>query len=167
MRNQTPRQMRLFLSAKLYELAAEFTDSELNSILQDYSSQLTTPGIREAIRALMLLHRESADTTGSKEGIETLQRVHAQADTPVQQASSLSMLLHDRAVFPNISEIADAVDFPARPKEARDRYIARVTKHVESLTPLERTAFIDTLRSRLKRQPENFISKWSRLIKEL
>jgi len=168
-RNQTSRQMSLYLSAKLYELAAGFTDTELQAILSDDSSHLKTPAIRDAIRALMRLHQETeappSVTAGSPQ--QGVIPGDATVRTPSRQASSLSLLLQDRAIFPTVTDIASVVRMEARQKESRERYIARVTRQVELMSARERADFFDGLTSRLKRQPENFISKWSKVIKEL
>ena len=56
MRNSTPRQKHLYLVAKLYELAAEFSDEELRAIKLNLTRAGEDPGILRAVDALIRLH---------------------------------------------------------------------------------------------------------------
>lgn len=172
MKNMTTRQRSLYLSAKLYELAAEFTDSELSEILSEQSTRSKPIAISQAIRALMQLHDEvmppesKADST-DREVARAVNAEEAADRTPSRQTSSLPTLLDDREAFPTVADIAKALRIDARPKEPRDRYVTRVTKLVENMSSRERSMFFNELAITLNKRPDNFISRWSKLIKEL
>jgi Arc/MetJ-type ribon-helix-helix transcriptional regulator len=168
-RNFTSRQKSLYLAAKLYELAAEFTDDELQTMLQEHFRQSASSAIQAAIQALMQLHKES----------ETVEQPSANASPPGAQVADaanrarspqtayLADLFDDRTAFPTVADIADALRIEAKPKEARERYIARASRMVDAMDVQAKATFFAELRSRLNTRPNNFISKWSKLIKEM
>jgi hypothetical protein len=161
MNNVTARQRYLYLSAKLYALAAEFTDTELAAMLHAQSRDSQTAGATiQVIRALIKLHRSSESYSRS----ETQASEQDEPGPPSRQASSLLALFDDKSAFPSVANIASVVDIPARSKEARDRYVARVTRQVDAMSKKEQAEFFDGLAARLQKQPESFISKWSKVI---
>jgi hypothetical protein len=166
MKNMTPRQRYLYLSAKLYELAAEFTDSDLIAMLRERSTEGNAANATNSvIRALMDLHRSPSERSNRHIDYEMGDQGN-QSQPPSQQASSLLALLEDRSAFPSVAGIAAVVGLPARPKEARNRYIARVIRQVEAMTKQDRANVFEGLAIHLNRQPESFISKWSKVIKD-
>jgi hypothetical protein len=163
MNRMTARQRYLYLSGKLYELAAEFTDSELVAMLREQSRDAdATNATAHGIRALMELHRSPATARIEDDVGEN----GNQGQPPSQQASSLLALFEDRAAFPTVARMAAVVGIPARTKEARDRYVARVVRQVDAMSKQERSSFFGTLAKHFNRQPESFISKWARVIKD-
>lgn len=166
----TSRQKSLYLAAKLYELAAEFTDDELKVMLQEQTRMAASAAVQAAIRALIELHREP--TPSVEEITSSGSAEHAKSDAHTQEASSeassIAAMFDDRSAFPTVAAISGAVQIEGRPKESRERYMARVIRHIESMSASERRAFYDGLASRLNsNQADNFISRWSRLIKEM
>jgi len=166
----TSRQKSLYLAAKLYELAAEFTDEELKVMLQEQTRMAASVAVQAAIRALIELHREP--TPSVEEITNGVSAQDAKHDTHALQtsseASSIAAMFDDRSAFPTVAAISEAVQIECRPKESRERYMARVVRHIESMSASERKVFFDGLATRLNNnQADNFISRWSRLIKEM
>lgn len=166
MNRMTARQRYLYLSAKLYELAAEFTDSELVAMLREQSKDRSaTDATIQAVRALLELHRSP-----SGENIPRIERDLIEQGSPSlptsQQGSSLLALFEDGVEFPTVARIAALVGVPARTKEARNRYLARMVRRVDAMTKQERARFFGDMATRLNRQPESFIAKWSKVIKD-
>ena len=159
----TPRQKGLYLVAKLYELAAEFTDAELQQISADQVRQSKTSAIQHAIAALIQLHQEPED------GDAKLMASPESSKNEIArtaEASSLTELLNDRSSFPTVADIASALAVSARPKESRDRYVGRVSRMVEAMDSRSRATFLKKIAERMNTQP-SFISDWSKLIKEM
>ena len=156
----TSRQKSLYLVAKLYELAAEFTDDELRAIADEHSRQPQSSAIKNAVDALTQLHAVAASdheaTVSSSERYE-----------PSAEASSLAELLSDRTVFATVGDIASTLAIEARPKEARERYISRVSRIVGSMESRDRTIFLKRIADKMSSRPGSFISNWSKLIKEM
>jgi len=171
MKNLPTRQKSLYLVAKLYELAAEFTELELRAILSEQSTRSKPIAISQAIMALVQLHNEflssEAKVDAASQNAENAKDAKGEDRAPSRQTSSLPALLDDREMFPTVAEIAKALKIEARPEESRDRYVARVTKLVEGMSIRDRLAFFDGLANALNKSPDNFISRWSKLIKEL
>lgn len=172
MKNVTTRQRSLFLAAKLYELAAEFTDAELQQMLRESPSDGSGLAVQSAIKVLMDLHR-LAETQSGQSATYSSARVPPGAqevsigNAPSRQASSLTALFSDKTAFPTVADIADVMRSPVRPKESRERYVARMVKHVESLSSRDRADFFESIAMRLNKAPESFISKWSKVIGDL
>lgn len=168
----TPRQKSLYLAAKLYELAAEFTDSELQAMLREQPRQVVPSAVYSAIRALIQLHKETENSEQAFESSSMPVEISPEISesttrTRSLQTASLSDLFEDRTAFPAVADIADVLQIEARPKEARDRYIARATRIVEAMDSRAKSAFFNELSARLNTRPNSFISKWSKLIKEM
>lgn len=159
----TSRQKSLYLIAKLYELAAEFTDAELREIAKNQSQQAQSIDIQNAIEALIQLHAAAENGETPSFGREASSR-----DTmPTAEASSLAELLDDRTAFPTVGDIAAILAIDARPKEARGRYIARVSRIVGSMASRDRAMFLKRVAEKVNKRPDSFISNWSKLIKEM
>jgi hypothetical protein len=171
-KSQTSRQKSLYVVAKLYELAAEFTDSEFASMLAEQQHQATSPALIGALKSLRRLHNYPGREDQVEEGaLEALQRPLLEPSESVgtaytPESASLSAMFQDRVAFPTVAEIADVLRIPVRPKEARDRYLARVMKQIDSMPSDSRGEFFRELSSRLNTRPNSFISKWSKLIRE-
>ncbi|MGD7297822.1 hypothetical protein ACQCQP_22965 [Ralstonia pseudosolanacearum] len=176
MNNATPRQKYLYLLARLYELAAEFTDSDLKVIKDTFVSR-DEPGVSMAIEAFMLLHGVQAtqQTTGrsTKKRADDAERNAPPASVEEQEEAfsdrALFDLLGDESLFPRVQDIARMIpgDLPPQPKEGRSRYIRRAVRHVASLDASSIAKFRQNLTSELAKKPHNFISQWKNLIREL
>lgn len=163
MTNQTSRQRYLYLVAKLYELAAEYTNEELKLILAERVANSDHSGIRQAIDALMLMHSSPNDVARTESVSES--KGHRLPDI-----SALGELFADRAAFPSVSDIANTIPlvFLPKNKESRERYISRLLKKIESLSEGEKNLFRSLLTSRLtEKNPPTFISKWTKVIGDL
>lgn len=165
MNKSTVRQRRLYLSAKLYELAAEFTDTELAAML---SQQILEGGRHkpssQVIRALLQLHHNEVDQNPSHPtNLDVRSDRKRQASS---QASSLVALFNDTSAFPSVASIAEITGFSSRIKESRERYTTRLINHVDALAKQDRLEFLEAINKRLQRQPDSFISKWSKVIKD-
>jgi hypothetical protein len=172
MSKSTLSQRSLYLVSRLYELAAEFNDIELQEILHEKSFRSKMPAVKQAIQALRDMHDIAYASQIGAQPVEATTTIldfsdelHSQLQS--KQASSLEALFEDRTVFPSVNDIAAAMQIERKPKESRDRYLARCTKFVQAMTSHDRALFFEKLTKRLDKQPENFISKWSKLIKEL
>lgn len=167
----TPRQKSLYLAAKLYELAAEYTDSELQAMLREQSRQVVPSAVFAAIRALIQLHKENQAGEHASVESSSIERSSETPESPTRtrslQTASLSDLFEDRVAFPAVADIAEVLQIEARPKEARDRYISRASRIVETMDSRAKAVFFNELSARLNTRPNSFISKWSKLIKEM
>src|SRR3989344_5397463 len=137
MKSQSPRQLGLYFAACLYQLASEFDSEELAIILKEHRSHGHSKAIIAAIRAIQDLH-------ASEGGLQVPQL--------------------DQTKFPTVSSIAEVTRFVRKPKEARDRYMVRLQKYVESLSNEERRKFFKGISQRINKSQDNFVSKWSDLI---
>jgi hypothetical protein len=173
--NSTPRQKYLYLVARLYELAAEFTDSDLTIISENFVGR-DEPGISKAIDALMLLHgvqasQQAADQRRNRTG-ESRRTAVVSTPKPTRDVLSdraLFDLFGDQTAFPRVQDIARVI--PGRlhpqPKEGRSRFIRRAIKHIETLDAETTAEFRENLALELEKKPHNFISQWKNLIREL
>jgi hypothetical protein len=172
----TPRQRYLYLVARLYDLAAEFTDSELDLMRKALRADDAKIGAR-AIDLLKGLHGaasgrspESAPRTDSHEidGPSLLPEV-ASSRKGVWNDRALASLLQDKTLFPSVRDISSFLPDPvsAKPKEARDRYVQRVMKYVMTLSEADKREFRDRLTTFISRKPTGFVSQWKNLIKAL
>ncbi|MDL9997239.1 hypothetical protein QTI24_01410 [Variovorax sp. J22P240] len=162
----TSRQKGLYLVARLYELAAEFSDQELQEISNDQSRQPASPAIKHAIDALIQLHRE-VESIEPPEAVKNSKSSSGKVISPTAEASSLADLLGDRNSFPTVADIANALEIPARSKESRERYIARVSRLVGAMDSRGRKLLLRRVADGMDSKPGSFISSWSRLIKEM
>lgn len=168
------RQRRLSLVAKLYELAAEFSDSELELIFREEKSKKNPSlALCSAITALIRLH-EIPDPELKSNANETTTKFkftpYKGEDFHQAQESginSLVVFLNDLSIFPSIQSLTEVLPLPSQPKEARSRYIARAIRAIEAMPNDQRSKFLAGIYAKLKKAPDNFITKWSKLIKEL
>jgi hypothetical protein len=176
MNNSSLRQKYLSLVARLYELAAEFTDSELKAIHETLVDK-DERGIAKAVDALMLLHGVVATARNVPVSESAGARVFSSSSSSSQKFSRsdslssefLEKLLSDRDLFPNTQDVVKLVpgDLRLQHKESRGRYIKRVIRHVASLDESSRNRFRKILADELAKRPPNFVSQWKTLIKEL
>ena len=168
MKNLTPSHRYLYLSAKLYELAAEFSESELQTVLHELGRDGGMPSAaQQAVAGLIRLHQSPS----VKSSPSPSPRVTKRAQAPLNFASgghapALLSLFADRSAFPRVANIAAVVGVPTREKEARDRYLARVARQVDAMDELDQKEFYISLNTRLQKQPESFIARWSKVIKD-
>ena len=170
MNGQNLRQRHLYLVAKLYELAAEFTDEELQRILDERFKPSDETGLRNAIHALIELHAVPLQERLNAVTDTSIEKNKGQRTVGVSTFSSLQQIFGDRAAFPSLEDIAKVLPLviEPRPKEARERYISRIIRKIESLPEGDQKFFQAMLSQQLnKKSPTTFISKWTKLIKEL
>lgn len=176
MRNSTPRQKHLYLVARLYELAAEFSDEELRAVSSALKSSDEDSAIRQAVDALVRLHgvvENDARRLAQAEELQENDVEFVQMQLPYRRGSLsaryLTELFENRDIFPRVQDIAELVpgSLDPAPKEGRHRYIRRVAKFVASLDETEKIAFKAALSKKLERQSGGFISQWKNLIREL
>jgi len=163
MKSQSPRQLGLYFAACLYQLASEFDSEELAIILKEHRSHGHSKAIIAAIRAIQDLHASEGglqvpqlDPTSAIEG-EDLNQYSGLTESPIG-------IFRDQTKFPTVSSIAEVTRFVRKPKEARDRYMVRLQKYVESLSNEERRKFFKGISQRINKSQDNFVSKWSDLI---
>lgn len=173
MNNSSLRQKYLSLVARLYELAAEFTDSELKAIHETLVAK-DERGVAKAVDALMLLHGVSETVKNVPVSESAGSRAHSASSAKISRKDSLSSeslekLLNDRDIFPRTQDVANVVpgNLQLQHKEGRDRYIKRVIRYVASLDDSSRNQFRKVLSDELAKRPHNFVSQWKNLIKEL
>jgi hypothetical protein len=184
MNDSSLRQKYLSLVARLYELAAEFTDSELKAIHENLVAR-DDRGIAKAIDALMMLHGvvETAKNVPSAEragprlpSLPPMSSSTRLVSSPPKTSrkdslsgESLEKLLNDRDIFPRTQDVVKVVpgNLQLQSKEGRGRYIKRVIRHVASLDESSRNKFRKVLSDELAKRPHNFVSQWKNLIKEL
>lgn len=181
MKIATSRRRLLLLASKFYELAAEFSDDELEALLHESSKHADTQILSSGIKVLMRLHKSSS----SFEKFDALTPLDMplppalskdwrenQTNSPFdrnfsRQPAALFALFGDRDAFPFVTDIAKVTGIPPRSKEARERYLMRLVKWAEGLTSVEREKFFNKITKELKIGREDFISNWSQLIKGL
>lgn len=173
MNKSTPRQKYLYLAARLYELAAEFTDADLRTIADSFVRK-DEPGIAKAIEALMLLHGVAPESPQRvvhepKSNSKTLYSWNKKISQEPWSGQALEDLLRDETLFPRVYDIARLIPGELAPqqKEGRSRYIRRAVKYVANLDETQKIKFGENLALELKRKPHSFLSQWKNLIKEL
>lgn len=169
MTNSTIRQKYLSLVARLYDLAADYTDSELRTMHENFVAK-EDQGITTAINALMMLHGAVLSENKAKKSKSEASPSNARTDpSDILNEKSLESLLNDRDLFPSLDDIAKIVpgDFPLQNKEGRGRYIKRIVRYTLSLDNVTKDRFRKALSSELAKRPDNFVSRWKNLIREL
>jgi len=173
MNNSSVRQKYLSLVARLYELAAEFTDSELRDIRENLLGR-DERGVAKAVEGLMLLHgvsriRENDDVPPTAPTIVHRKSARKAGGGESIQDKSLEELLGDKDIFPTIHDLVRVVPGKLEPrlKENRSRYIKRVVHHVASLDEASRNRFRKVLADELSQKSPSFVSQWKSLIREL
>lgn len=166
MSNVNPRQRALLLIARLYELAADYSDEELLAILRDQSRKNNNSAVVKAIQALVGIHKETEESAQfSLHG--RYQEMSDRLGLQSAEFSSLAKLLDDRSSFPTVGDIANATGIAARPKEARERYISRLVRKIEGMSASERMSVFERVAKGTKAKSGSFIASWSKLIKEM
>jgi hypothetical protein len=173
MSSATARQRYLYLVARLYDLAAEFSDIELEKMEAAYRQGDST-AVLEAIALLKRFHgsKGARGIFDERRAIEATMRSERERASNRKEAwndRALIALLEDKELFPNVSDIAAVFpdEFAVRPKEARDRYVRRVMRYVTSLSDAEKSEFQAKLKSLVSRTPGGFVSQWKNLIQAL
>ncbi|MCA8237155.1 hypothetical protein [Burkholderia cenocepacia] len=169
MTNLSIRQKYLSLVARLYDLAADYTDAELRTMHENFVAK-DDQGITAAINALMTLHGAGLSESKAKKLKSETSPPVARADpSDILNEKSLESLLNDRDLFPTLDDIKKIVpgDFPLQHKEGRGRYIKRVIRYALSLDNVTKDGFRKALSSELAKRPDNFVSRWKNLIREL
>ncbi|WP_153012766.1 hypothetical protein [Pseudacidovorax intermedius] len=189
------RRAGLALTAKIYELAAQYSHEELMSFLNDKSltNSLTVKSVVKNLAALhdeveqseLGTHQTNLMDVGSDEQARKRSAVYRDDDgwkvvrhsdkgsytkknSFYMDESSLKTLLADEKVFPSLSDAIAATGIPGRPKEARSRYVSRVHKEFEDMNYEQKKAFIQRLSKVVRdssKDSESFIYRWSELIK--
>jgi hypothetical protein len=171
MRTTSTRQKQLYLVAKFYDLAAEFSLDELKIIRDDLSASNEQLAIRRAVDALIRLHGVGHEShlqqmsSGSKNQEIDKKEQEKAASVNVRY---LEEIFNNKSIFPLLHDVAAVVPglSPVH-KESRSRYIKRIIHHVSSMGISEKKKFMDGLAVVLNKQPSNFISQWKVLIKDL
>jgi hypothetical protein len=167
MKSKSPRQLSLYFAACLYQLASEFDSDELAVILEEHRSHGHSKPIISAIRALQELHANDVGLKIPHFESRDLVRVVEGKDFDSRNSrlsESLVDVFSDKRQFPTVSSISEVTRFGNKPKEARDRYMARLQRHVASLSSEERQKFFKMVSQRATKSTGNFVSKWSDLI---
>jgi len=190
------RQRYLALVGRLYELAAGYTSAELRSMISTWAVK-DQKGVQAALQALIELHDEVASPGARPEIRAAAQPAVIRRDdlwiTPARNAEvllgltpkkgqgkypsvnlqpkTLQECLMDPLLFPRTSDIASVLPqhLSMRPKEGRERYVKRVVKEYQEMSP----AAIGSISERVLRRVAkgkndgSFLSDWEKLIKEL
>jgi hypothetical protein len=175
MNSSTARQRYLYLVARLYDLAAEFSEAELTNMQAAYLPD-DSNAVLESIRLLKRFHgikperlMPDAENRHAREKSPRPQRQDEPSNREAWNDRALVALFEDKALFPSVGDIASVLpaSLAAKPKEARDRYVRRVMKYVTSLSNAEKVDFQAKLRSFISRKPAGFVSRWKTLIQDL
>jgi len=167
--NQNIRKNRMRLLASFYEIASRFTEKELKEIRDDIGGD----NVSKELSALML--RLNAIDELTEVSITKISKVpHSQGrgsvSTPKRREFALKEILSSRELFSTTLEIAKTIPIAVelRPKESRQKYVNRILAEFRSLSEQQQVAFTEVIQKRLEvKGAGNFVSRWSRLIREL
>jgi len=181
MNSSSYRQKHLSLVARLYELAAQFSDEELREIRATLTRPSDEAGLRAAIDALIQMHESlSIKTKAQVKSITIDLTKDPKAVTPgakrrVSRRHSVSSamlreILQNSEAFPKIQDVAALMpmDLQPLPKEGRDRYVRRILRIMDALDESKKTHIRDAVELALKQKGAGtFLSDWKSLIKGL
>lgn len=173
MTDRSSRQIYLQLTACLYELAAKFSRSELRAARNVAAAENNTMTLA-AIQTLLALH---SDELRSEPQLVSDQKIKQSPD-PMRNSESaerrrdrmLKEMLMSRELFLTPADIASGIpiSMPLKPKESREKYVNRVVSRFRELDVAKRQLFMDSLQSAMSKTGSgSFVSRWSRLIKDL
>lgn len=153
------RERYLKFLARLYDLASEFDQQQLLDV------QHTAKNDKNSVVAATaaLLGRLRGDDTGTVDP----------ARMATDRGDDFRELLSSRKIFPSNAGLASFVrgyvDLPIRPKDSRDRIVARILRVLEEGTEEEVAAFQKALEDYVAQQTEgsDFVSRWTKIIRGL
>lgn len=182
MNRSTPRQRHLSLVARLYELAAQFSDQELRDIRSTHLRASDDAGLKAAVDALIQMH-EGLDTRGEDPAAlaskaeslvatpnAPLKRVRMSARRINGTVDVLRSVLQNESVFPKLQDVAIVMpqDLQPLPKEGRERYIRRVLRVVTTFDEDKKKRLLNSVNVALQHKASgSFLSDWKNLIKGL
>jgi hypothetical protein len=161
-KSETRRQY-LKLTARLYEIASEFDETVLRDLA--YASEgSVNPHVRRAAQGLVRLISEPKSREFREESLPR------KTSTSSSDGDSLVEFFQSRDLFSSTSDIAASLPFKfsAREKESRDRYVKRLTTHLNSLATEDRRQVVEAVQRAISsRMGSGFVSNWSKLIRGL
>lgn len=174
------RQKHLSLVARLYELAAQFSDEELREIRSTLTRPSDEAGLRAAIDALIQMHESLSIKAKSQvpitvSDLEKDLKAAAGAKRIVSRRHSVSgamlrEILQNSEAFPKVQDVAALmpIDLQPLPKEGRDRYVRRILRIIDTLDENKKAHVRSAVELALKQKGSGtFISDWKSLIKGL
>jgi len=181
MSSSSYRQKHLALVARLYELAAQFSDEELREIRATLTRSSDEAGLRAAIDALIQMHEslsvkaKSPVASATRDFARDLKAVTERPRRIVSRRHSVSgamlrEILQNSEAFPKIQDVAALmpIDLQPLPKEGRDRYVRRILRVIDTLEESKRAHIRAAVELALKQKGSGtFISDWKSLIKGL
>ena len=172
--NQNARKNRMRLLSGFYELASRFTEKELVEIRDDVGGDKISKDISSLVLALnaadepVIYQRVTAQKLAISHSRESV-------STPRRREAALREILSSKELFSSPRDIAISV--PGSPdlrgKESREKYINRILVKFRTLSSSEQLDFISAVQKRMEdkgleiKGSSNFVSRWSRLIREL
>lgn len=169
MTQQSLRKTRMRLLASLYEVASRFTEKELIEVRDALDEE--SRWLNSVAGALLALHNSVPSTdvprsSPQKPAGHSREGIHS----PRRRESALRQLLLSKELFASPKDIFASVPgaVPLRAKESREKYVNRILAEFRTLTLDEQIEFTDAVQKRLVTSSKtNFVSKWTRLIREL
>lgn len=167
MKPTTMRQKYFSIVARLYEIAADYSEEEIREMLEVFGKDAGF-GVRRALDGLAAIHSAEPPMSARDQlafGVsDIVSKREARANT------SLFSLLVDRELFPATADISDVLpkELAPQPKESRERYARRVVKHIHSLEASERINVMGKVLNYIgsKKSP-GFVETWKTLIRDM
>lgn len=162
------RKNRMRLLASFYEIAARFTEKELIDIRDEIGGDSLS---KELSSLILSAHDNLPNGVGRpREGRVLQGQQRESVSTPRRREAALKEILSSRELFSSPRDISDNVPGAAelRPKESREKYVNRILTQFRTLSSSEQLNFTSALQKRLEiKGSGNFVSRWSRLIREI
>ena len=166
MANDTLAKYLKFL-ARLYDLVADFDERELMDIQR--SATREHKELISAIASLLMeLRRYESSSAKRKSNPDS-----AIADLTGNSDEALREVLSSRNIFPSNAALAEFVCshffVPTRPKDSRDRIVARVLRASEEAGSKKRNSFKKALEAHIVHENagSDFVARWTKLIRSL
>lgn len=172
MTDRNSRQIYLQLTAYLYELASKFSRGELRAA-RDVARLENNRVSITAIDTLLALHsgeQQKPTGTPSNHINRVSNRDNRSEGSERRRVRMLKEILMSPELFANVTEISARIPIalPLKPKESREKYVNRVLARFRTLDAAKKQEFMDSLQKAIGRaSSSSFVSRWSRLIKEL
>lgn len=166
--NQNIRKNRLRLLSSFYEVASRFTEKELVEIRDDASGDAVSKNLASLILASHSVDEPFRQPRSTEVRISLPPR--ESVSNPKRREAALREILSSKELFSSPSDIARSVPVQTelRPKESREKYVNRILAQFRGLSAQEQLEFTGAIQKKLEsRGAGNFVSRWSRLIREL
>lgn len=167
MKSITMRQKYFALVARLYEIAADYSEAEIREMREVFGKDAGL-GVRRALDGLAAMHTSESHISGSDQLAFGVSDIVAKRES--RENASLFSLLVDRELFPTTADVSNVLpkELAPLPKESRERYARRVVKHMHSLGSAERISAMDKVFHHISRMKSpNFVETWKNLIRDM